>query len=164
MKLLGKSGDKSKDTKATDTEGSAAGSSSAASGEKLDLDAAATSRTGDDKAIEELNAGLAPPDPDAGPKGPTKLRRKALFAALKRTFKQYSSDNVSDWAAALTYYGILSIFPAALALVSILGLLASDGQATVEDTDSPGVGMYSASALARSIESSLRAPNSNKLI
>jgi len=41
---------------------------------------------------------------------------------------------VSDWAAALTYYGILSIFPAALALVSVLGLLSSNGQATVEST------------------------------
>jgi membrane protein len=41
---------------------------------------------------------------------------------------------VSDWAAALTYYGILSIFPAALALVSVLGLLSSNGQTTVEST------------------------------
>nr|WP_189937219.1 YihY/virulence factor BrkB family protein [Streptomyces sulfonofaciens] len=43
-------------------------------------------------------------------------------AALKRTPKEFKGDNLTDWAAALTYYGVLSIFPALLALVSILGL------------------------------------------
>jgi membrane protein len=42
---------------------------------------------------------------------------------LKRTFREFKEDNLTDWAAALTYYGILAIFPAILALVSILGLL-----------------------------------------
>ncbi|HYY51426.1 MAG TPA: YihY/virulence factor BrkB family protein [Myxococcales bacterium] len=37
--------------------------------------------------------------------------------------REFREDNVTDWAAALTYYGILSIFPALLALVSILGLI-----------------------------------------
>jgi membrane protein len=44
---------------------------------------------------------------------------------LKRTVKEFSDDNLTHWAAALTYYGILSIFPALLAMVSILGLLGS---------------------------------------
>ena len=44
---------------------------------------------------------------------------------LRRTFAEFSEDNVTDWAAALTYYGILSIFPALIALVSILGLIGS---------------------------------------
>jgi membrane protein len=107
-----------------------AGASATKNGTNLDLDAATTTRTGDDTARQ----GLAPPAPDAGPAGPTGLRAKGLFAALRRTFKQYSQDNISDWAAALTYYGILSIFPAALALVSVLGLLSNDGKATVENT------------------------------
>jgi membrane protein len=42
---------------------------------------------------------------------------------LKRTLSEFREDNVTDWAAALTYYGILSIFPALIALVSILGLV-----------------------------------------
>src|SRR6266511_4317404 len=74
---------------------------------------ASTTKTGDDK----VNDGLAPPDPDAGPKGPSGLKAKGIFAAFKRTFKQFSVDNISDWAAALTYYGVLSIFPGALVLV-----------------------------------------------
>lgn len=42
---------------------------------------------------------------------------------LKRTVKEFNDDDLTDWAAALTYYGVLAIFPALLALVSILGLL-----------------------------------------
>ena len=100
----------------------------------LDLDAAATTRTGSDRTIEEINKGLAAPAPKAGPDYPAQLGVKGLFAAFRRTVKQYSADNVSDWAAALTYYGILSIFPAALVLVSIIGLLSSNGRTTVETT------------------------------
>jgi len=98
--------------------------------DRVDIDAAATTRTGDDKPGDGPN----PPDPQAGPDNPAKLKGKGIFAALKRTFKQFGQDNISDWAAALTYYGILSIFPAALALVSILGMLSSDGAATVQKT------------------------------
>ncbi|MDP8909173.1 MAG: YihY/virulence factor BrkB family protein [Chloroflexota bacterium] len=44
---------------------------------------------------------------------------------LKRVVKEFSADKLTHWAAALTYYAILSIFPALLALVSILGLIGS---------------------------------------
>ncbi|MEW1611001.1 MULTISPECIES: YihY/virulence factor BrkB family protein [unclassified Streptomyces] len=44
--------------------------------------------------------------------------------AMKRTMREFKEDNLTDWAAALTYYGVLAIFPAMLALVSILGLLS----------------------------------------
>ncbi|MDQ3850414.1 MAG: YihY/virulence factor BrkB family protein [Actinomycetota bacterium] len=48
-----------------------------------------------------------------------------MASALTGTVKGYSKDNLPHWAAALTYYGILSIFPALLALISILGLIGS---------------------------------------
>jgi membrane protein len=51
------------------------------------------------------------------------LNKRSLSGVLRRTVREYKADNLSDWAAALTYYGILSIFPALLALVSILGLI-----------------------------------------
>jgi membrane protein len=54
---------------------------------------------------------------------PTKLPRSAWGGVLKRTFDEFRADGLTDWAAALTYYGILSIFPALIALVSILGLV-----------------------------------------
>jgi membrane protein len=42
---------------------------------------------------------------------------------LKRTVREFKEDNLTDWAAALTYYGILAIFPALLALLSVLGVI-----------------------------------------
>ncbi|MEU9487460.1 YihY/virulence factor BrkB family protein [Streptomyces decoyicus] len=48
---------------------------------------------------------------------------------MKRTLREFKEDNLTDWAAALTYYGVLAIFPALLALVSILGLL---GPSTID--------------------------------
>jgi membrane protein len=59
------------------------------------------------------------------PDKPTELGKRGWWNALKRTFKEFREDNLTDWAAALTYYGILAVFPAILALVSILGLLGS---------------------------------------
>ena len=43
---------------------------------------------------------------------------------LKRTGKAFMADKLTTWAAALTYFGILSIFPALLAMVSVLGLIS----------------------------------------
>ena len=62
-------------------------------------------------------------DEERAPDSPAKLSAKGWFATLKRTVREFNEDNLTDWAAALTYYGILSIFPALLALVSILGLV-----------------------------------------
>jgi membrane protein len=44
------------------------------------------------------------------------------WATLKRTAREFQEDNLTDWAAALTYYGLLSLFPALIAMVSLLGL------------------------------------------
>src|SRR3954454_9192507 len=57
------------------------------------------------------------------PDGPEDLEPRTWRSTLWRTVLAYRDDNVGDWAAALTYYGILSIFPALLALVSVLGLI-----------------------------------------
>lgn len=45
------------------------------------------------------------------------------WPVLKRTVREFREDNLTDWAAALTYYGVLAIFPALIVLVSILGLV-----------------------------------------
>ncbi|MGH2745455.1 MAG: YihY/virulence factor BrkB family protein [Thermoleophilaceae bacterium] len=57
------------------------------------------------------------------PESPSDLKGRSWFGALKRTGKEFSEDNLTDWAAALTYYGVLAIFPALIVLVSILGLI-----------------------------------------
>ncbi|GAA3384028.1 YihY/virulence factor BrkB family protein [Cryptosporangium minutisporangium] len=96
--------------------------------EKVDVDRAESTRTGSDAPND-----LSTVPPDAGPDNPAGLKPKGIFAALRRTFKEFSSDNISDWAAALTYYGVLSIFPGLLVIVSLLGMLSSDGQKEVRD-------------------------------
>jgi membrane protein len=50
--------------------------------------------------------------------------KPTTFGVLRRTATEFSEDNLTDWAAALTYYGLLALFPALIALVSIVGLFA----------------------------------------
>ena len=60
------------------------------------------------------------------PDSPTQLRGRSWFGVLKRTFSEFKKDNLTDWAAALTYYGIQALFPALLVLVSIVGLVGAN--------------------------------------
>jgi membrane protein len=59
----------------------------------------------------------------AAPDDPTDLSGRSWLSVLKRSVREFRDDNVTDWAAALTYYGVLAIFPAIIALVSIIGLV-----------------------------------------
>src|SRR4051812_4653640 len=75
------------------------------------------------------------------PDSPAKLPKGSWFGVLKRTVREFKEDNLTDWAAALTYYAILAIFPAILALVSVLGLLGSSATQPLIDnvsTVAPG--------------------------
>jgi membrane protein len=75
------------------------------------------------------------------PDEPTRLSRSDWGDALKRTLREFNADNLTDWAAALTYYGILSIFPAMIALVSVLGLIGTSATEPLLDnlgTFAPG--------------------------
>jgi len=49
-----------------------------------------------------------------------------MLDVLKRTVSEFRDDNLTDWAAALTYYSVLSLFPALIALAAILGLAGSE--------------------------------------
>jgi membrane protein len=57
--------------------------------------------------------------------------KPGALGALRRTVTEFSEDNLTDWAAALTYYGLLALFPALIALVSLVGLFA-DPQTTAQ--------------------------------
>ena len=61
-------------------------------------------------------------EPDRVPEGPTDLSGRSWWGVLKGTAGKFRHHNLTDWAAALTYYGVLSLFPAIIALVSIVGL------------------------------------------
>jgi membrane protein len=62
-------------------------------------------------------------------------RRTGVWPTLKRTVQEFQEDNLTDWAAALTYYGLLALFPALIALVSIVGLVADPQSTTRTITD-----------------------------
>ncbi|WP_078625471.1 YhjD/YihY/BrkB family envelope integrity protein [Streptomyces iakyrus] len=65
------------------------------------------------------------PDPEverAAPDTPAGLPRKSWVAVLKGSVREFKDDELTDRAAALTYYGVLALFPALLVLVSMLGL------------------------------------------
>ena len=66
----------------------------------------------------EKNASGKPGAPDH----PGELDKRNWKQLLKRTGKEFQDDNLTDWAAALTYYAILALFPALIVLVAVLGL------------------------------------------
>lgn len=59
------------------------------------------------------------------------LRRRSTLHALKRALGKFGADGCTDLAAALTYYAVLSLFPALIALVSLLGVFGR-GQQTID--------------------------------
>jgi len=65
------------------------------------------------------------PDPDdpRKPDQPREIHKRSWMGVLKRTVTEFKDDNCTDWAAALTYYGVLAMFPAAVALLSLVGLV-----------------------------------------
>jgi len=66
----------------------------------------------------------------SAPESPTELRGRRWFSTLKQTVVAFRDDNLTDWAAALTYYAVLAVFPALIALISILGLI---GESATDD-------------------------------
>jgi membrane protein len=69
------------------------------------------------------------------PEGPAHPRKGTLGQTLKRTLTEFKEDELTDRAAALTYYAVLSIFPALIALVSIVGLVGDPKTVTNALTD-----------------------------
>jgi len=57
------------------------------------------------------------------PDGPTELPKRSWWRALRRAVKEFIADDMLDWAAALTYYSVLSIFPGIIVLTALVGLL-----------------------------------------
>jgi len=75
----------------------------------------------DDDSISGKRADYAPVGADPKP---------TTGGTIKRTLKEFSEDGLTDWAASLTYYGVLALFPALTALLSIVGLLTNPQQLT----------------------------------
>ena len=96
----------------------------------------ARTKTGEERAEEhraDEESPTAPRRTDYEPEGVP--HETGGFATLKRAVKEFSEDNMTDWAAALTYYGLLSLFPALIALVSIVGIFGDPQSTTQKVTD-----------------------------
>jgi membrane protein len=88
----------------------------------------------DESSTRHGRGRTGPVGPDEGPDSPTDLPATGWVATLKRTVREFQDDSLTDWAAALTYYGVLSIFPGMLVLISVLGLLGNEAKKGVRDT------------------------------
>jgi membrane protein len=70
------------------------------------------------------------PDDSRKPDSPTDDTKPSWKYIAKRTFREFTKDHCADLAAALTYYGVLSMFPGLLALVSLLGIFGQAEKTT----------------------------------
>ena len=61
-------------------------------------------------------------------------REASTKGTFKRAIREFKEDGLTDWAAALTYYGVLSLFPALLALVSLVGIFGDPQTVTQKVT------------------------------
>ncbi|MFF4170871.1 YihY/virulence factor BrkB family protein [Streptomyces sp. NPDC001744] len=81
----------------------------------------------------EVSAG---PDAEVEERAPdqlSELPKRSWKAVLKGTLKEFQDDELTDRAAALTYYGVLALFPALLVLVSLLGIAGDSTTQRVMD-------------------------------
>lgn len=83
-------------------------------------------------AIDEADDKQREPDPDdpRKPDSPTDLTKPSVFYVLRKTAREFQHDQCTDLAAALTYYAVLSLFPAVLVVVSLLGVFGQGRRTT----------------------------------
>ena len=65
------------------------------------------------------------------PDSPGDLTKQSWFYVVRKTVREFSDDQCTDLAAALTYYSVLAVFPAAIAILSLVGLVGQ-GPKTVD--------------------------------
>ncbi|KUI24097.1 ribonuclease BN [Mycobacterium sp. IS-1742] len=70
------------------------------------------------------------PDDPRKPDSPTDLTKPSALYVLRKTAREFGKDQCTDLAAALTYYAVLSLFPAVLVMVSLLGVFGQGKRTT----------------------------------
>src|SRR6187431_3205886 len=70
------------------------------------------------------------PDDPRKPDSPSDLEKRSWKYVLGKTVREFSSDQCTDIAAALTYYAVLSIFPGLIAIFSLLGIIGQGDAAS----------------------------------
>ena len=64
------------------------------------------------------------------PDGPTEVEKPTWRYILRTSVREFSNDECTDLAAGLAFHAVLSVFPAMLALVSLLGLFGQAEKTT----------------------------------
>lgn len=82
-----------------------------------------------ESAQEKQEEAPAPDDPRK-PDSPGDIAKESWKYVLRKTMREFGSDQCTDLAAALTYYAVLALFPALIALVSLLGVIGQGGAMT----------------------------------
>jgi membrane protein len=85
----------------------------------------------DEKTTLEKERTAPAPDDPAKPASPTQITKPSWKYIFKRALVEFQKDECTDLAAALTYFGVLSVFPGLLAVVSLLGVFGR-GQETTD--------------------------------
>ncbi len=84
------------------------------------------------QGLDRTEAATPDPDDPRKPDAPTDLQKRTWFYVLRKVWREFSDDQCTDLAAALTYYGVLALFPAAIALSAVLGLVGQSPEKSVQ--------------------------------
>jgi len=91
----------------------------------------ATAVSADESSRANRDTEVAPDD-DLKPESPSQLTKHSWIYVLRKTVSEFGDDHCTDLAAALTYYAVLSLFPAAIAVISLLGVVGQ-GKTSVDN-------------------------------
>src|SRR5215212_11918096 len=91
---------------------------------------------------------------------PVGLPRDSWKDTLIRTAKEFKADKLNHWGAALTYYAVLSLFPALLVMVSLVGLFADPERVTKVLTDT--VAQMGPDTAAQTFQGPIKSITSNR--
>lgn len=98
------------------------------------------------------------PDHPSKPASPPDLTRASWRYVLRKTVREFQHDDVTDLAAALTYWGVLAVAPAVLALVAVLGVFGDAEQIVTRVMETvtnmaPGLDLGTVEELVRDLAS-----------
>lgn len=83
--------------------------------------------TRDDASDVDVTKASSHPEDARKPDSPGDIKAPNWKFVLKNAVREFGDDQLTDVAAGLTYYTVLSLFPALIALVSILSLFGQSG-------------------------------------
>src|SRR5829696_584145 len=78
----------------------------------------------------DKNTDAFDPDDPRKPESPSDLTKPSTFYVVRKTAREFQHDQCTDLAAALTYYAVLSLFPAVLVVVSLFGVFGQGRRTT----------------------------------